>query len=106
MSDPYRVNRSYILHLLMWLGIYLGISIGLSLLIPFPMSFIAFLGGFILIQFVRQYLGSGINRYGGFFGQPSSVLGFKPLKYYCMSCGQQHNQKACPKCGSKMKRVG
>jgi|SRR4030095_4203991 hypothetical protein len=106
MSDPYRVNRSYILHLLKWLGVYLGISIGLSLLIPFPMSFIAFLGVFIVIQFVRRYLGSGINQYGGFFGQPSSVLGFKPLKYYCMSCGQQHNQKACPKCGSKMKRVG
>lgn len=67
MSDPYRVNRSYILHLLMWLGIYLGISIGLSLLMPFPMSFIAFLGVFIVIQFVRRYLRSGINRYGGFF---------------------------------------
>jgi Zn finger protein HypA/HybF involved in hydrogenase expression len=34
------------------------------------------------------------------------VLGFNPLKYYCMSCGQQHSQRACPKCGSKMKRVG
>ncbi|MDP9287467.1 MAG: anaerobic ribonucleoside-triphosphate reductase [Thermoproteota archaeon] len=28
------------------------------------------------------------------------------LKYYCMSCGTQHKQAACPKCGSKMKRVG
>lgn len=28
------------------------------------------------------------------------------LKYYCMSCGTQHRQIACPKCGSKMKRVG
>jgi predicted RNA-binding Zn-ribbon protein involved in translation (DUF1610 family) len=25
------------------------------------------------------------------------------LKYYCMTCGEQHNQLACPKCGSKMK---
>jgi hypothetical protein len=23
-----------------------------------------------------------------------------------MSCGTKHNQSACPKCGSKMKRVG
>jgi Zn finger protein HypA/HybF involved in hydrogenase expression len=23
-----------------------------------------------------------------------------------MSCGTKHNQAACPKCGSKMKRVG
>jgi DNA-directed RNA polymerase subunit RPC12/RpoP len=22
------------------------------------------------------------------------------LKYYCMTCGEQHNQLACPKCGS------
>ena len=28
------------------------------------------------------------------------------LKYYCMSCGMQHKQAACPKCGSKMKRIG
>jgi rubrerythrin len=28
------------------------------------------------------------------------------LKYYCMSCGTQHKQAACPKCNSKMKRVG
>jgi hypothetical protein len=28
------------------------------------------------------------------------------VKYYCMTCGVQHNQLACPKCGSKMKRVG
>jgi hypothetical protein len=23
-----------------------------------------------------------------------------------MGCGTKHNQAACPKCGSKMKRVG
>jgi hypothetical protein len=28
------------------------------------------------------------------------------LKYYCMSCGTQHKQATCPKCGSKMKRIG
>ncbi|MFZ0513890.1 MAG: hypothetical protein WAM14_19950 [Candidatus Nitrosopolaris sp.] len=28
------------------------------------------------------------------------------LKYYCMSSGTQHKQAACPKCGSKMKRIG
>jgi hypothetical protein len=106
MSNPYRDNRSYIFHLLKWLGIYLAISIALSLMIPFPMSFIAFLGVFILIQFVRRYLESGNNQFSGFFTQPSSMFGFKSLKYYCISCGQQHNQRACPKCGSKMKRVG
>jgi rubrerythrin len=45
---------------------------------------------------------------GGIFGSmsPSSIFGDSSLKYYCMSCGIQHKQAACPKCGSKMKRVG
>jgi DNA-directed RNA polymerase subunit RPC12/RpoP len=30
----------------------------------------------------------------------------KSLNYYCMACGTIHNEIACPKCGSKMKRVG
>ena len=44
----------------------------------------------------------------GIFGSmsPSSMFGDNSLKYYCMSCGTQHKQAACPKCGSKMKRVG
>jgi DNA-directed RNA polymerase subunit RPC12/RpoP len=29
-----------------------------------------------------------------------------PLKYYCMICGKEHREIACPYCGSKMKRVG
>jgi rRNA maturation endonuclease Nob1 len=28
------------------------------------------------------------------------------LKYYCMICGTEHKQIECPKCGSKLKRVG
>jgi len=30
---------------------------------------------------------------------PTSTYG--PIKYYCMSCGTQHKQIACHKCGSK-----
>jgi hypothetical protein len=36
----------------------------------------------------------------------SSTFGDTSLKYYCMSCETQHKQASCPKCGSKMKRVG
>jgi hypothetical protein len=28
------------------------------------------------------------------------------LKYYCISCGAQHKQVSCPKCGSKLKKLG
>jgi hypothetical protein len=38
---------------------------------------------------------------------PSSGYGgYSPIKYYCMSCGKEHKEIACPNCGSKMKRVG
>ena len=36
----------------------------------------------------------------------ASMFGYSSLNYYCMSCGTKHNHSACPKCGSKMKRVG
>ncbi len=42
---------------------------------------------------------SGSSMFGG-YGSGST------LSYYCMSCGTKHNQAACPRCGSKMKRVG
>ena len=42
----------------------------------------------------------------GMFGSMSSMFGDNSLKYYCMSCGTKHRETACPKCGSKMKRVG
>jgi rubrerythrin len=43
---------------------------------------------------------------GGMFGSMSSMFGENSLKYYCMSCGTKHREAACPKCGSKMKRIG
>jgi hypothetical protein len=32
--------------------------------------------------------------------------GQSKVKYYCMKCGNEHREIACPKYGSKMKRVG
>jgi hypothetical protein len=36
----------------------------------------------------------------------SMYSGYTTIKYYCMSCGKEHKEIACPNCGSKMKRVG
>jgi rubrerythrin len=55
-----------------------------------------------------------MKRYGGMgrikdmFGSLSSPMSGnnQGLKYYCMSCGKEHREIACPNCGSKMKRVG
>lgn len=112
MSSPFKDNRSYILYMLKWLGIYLGISLALSFLLRFPYSFIAFIGVFFAIQFARAYLRnkrSGGTQLRGFFNpysSSSSMFGLKPITYYCMNCGEPHNKRECPKCGSKMKKVG
>jgi hypothetical protein len=29
-----------------------------------------------------------------------------PLRFYCMNCGREHKERACPRCGSKAVRVG
>ncbi len=47
--------------------------------------------------------GRGIGL-GGIFG--SSMYEGNSINYYCMSCGTKHKEAACPKCGSKMKRIG
>jgi hypothetical protein len=97
----------------MWLGMSLGISIALSLLLPFPISLVTTIGVFILISFymrkrMMQRTGMGGGRVGmfGSMSSSSSMYEDNSLKYYCLSCGTQHKQVECPKCGSKMKKVG
>ena len=48
----------------------------------------------------------GGGRGVGMFGSMSSMFEDNSLNYYCMTCGTKHREAACPKCGSKMKRVG
>jgi hypothetical protein len=95
----------------MGLGISFSISITISMLVPFPVSLVTIIGVFILLNlYMRKRMMKRMGMRGGvgMFGSmsPSSVFGDSSLKYYCMSCGTQHKQAACPRCGSKMKRVG
>jgi hypothetical protein len=98
-------SRDFLSQQLMWIGISLVISLAISFIVPFPYSLPIIIGVFIILSFyVRQRamkrMGmSGTSMFGG-------VNSGSSLNYYCMSCGTKHNQVACPKCGSKMKRVG
>lgn len=47
-----------------------------------------------------------MNAIGASMSSMLSTSNGSLLKYYCMVCGTQHKEAACPKCGSKMKRVG
>jgi predicted permease len=115
-------NKQFLINQIMWLGMSLGIGIAISLLLPFPISLVTIIGVFILINFymrkrMMQRTGMGGGRVGMFGSMSSSspsspspptssMFGDNSLKYYCMSCGTQHKQVECPKCGSKMKKVG
>jgi hypothetical protein len=95
---------------MIWIGISIGISLAISMLVPFPISLVTIIGVFILLNFYmrkRMMSRMGVGGGGvGMFGSMSSMFGDSSLKYYCMSCWTKHREAACPKCGSKMKRVG
>jgi hypothetical protein len=106
-------TKRFIIDRLKWLGLYLGIGLILVFLLPSPYDLISVLGLFILVNFFRMR--SVMKRYGGMggirdlFGSLSSSMSgnnqYRPLKYYCMGCGKEHKEIACPICGSKMKRI-
>jgi hypothetical protein len=96
-----------------WLGIYIGVALVIIYLLPFPIDMILLFGVIFLIiclrrrMFIQRYSGKGrIRDLFGLFSSSTSENQRRQLKYYCMSCGKEHNEIACPNCGSKMKRVG
>jgi hypothetical protein len=105
-------NKRYLSYQIKWFGIYIGVGLFLSILLPFPISFFVYLAVFLIINFVRTRL--RLKKMGismkSLFKQSSSILDSSRnttiVRYYCMSCGKEHRGIACPKCGSKMKRIG
>jgi hypothetical protein len=95
-------NKQFLMQQLLWIGISLGISIAISLFVPFPFSLPLIIGLFILLSFYMRKRAMRKMGMGGatMFGSNNSI------NYYCMGCGTKHNDAACPRCGSKMKRVG
>jgi hypothetical protein len=89
-------------------------------LFEFPIDLIVLIIAFIAINIYKtrvmmKKLGilndSDVKDIRGFirslFKSPSSSLvGNTLVRYYCMYCGNEHREIECPKCGSKMKRVG
>jgi hypothetical protein len=103
-------EMSILISQLVWLGIWLAISLGISMILPFPISLVVIMGFFILFNMYRRKtimkrMGVGADIGTGIF-HSGNVTGGTSLKYYCMSCGTEHREAACLKCGSKMKRVG
>jgi hypothetical protein len=110
MSNPYGNNRSHIGSMFRWLGIYMGVGLAISFVLPFPISlltmFVSIIGiDYLRARYIMKKMGiTNIRQMFGSFSAPQTRD--EALKYYCMSCGTEHRETSCPKCGSKMTRVG
>ena len=106
---------------LIWMLVYIGIGLVISFIIPFPISLGVLFLVLILLNIYRTNLALRKQDLGGIKGLYKSMsssfanrssglgaggFGYNPIKFYCMNCGYEHRNDACPKCGSKAVKVG
>ena len=121
------VNMSPII----WFAIYIGIGLAITFIVPFPLSFIVYIGIYLFLQMYRlksiqnkNYHSYGLNKANKgtnnkgsnkFFKSISNSLfgdnkfsqyNSEPLQFICMNCGKEHSKRSCPICGSKTVRLG
>ena len=110
MSHPYENNKSYMGKYAYVDGSILRVKPSNIFCYPISWSLLAIFTAIIGIDYLRaRYIMKkmGVNNIRQMFGALSGPqFGYQSLKYYCMSCGTEHRETSCPKCGSKMKRVG
>ena len=112
-------NVRFLGSLLTCMGISLAISLAISFILPFPLSLAVVIGIFLpldfyLIRKATRRMRNGYNENSTFdsfsslfsSGDGGRMASNGSLKYYCISCGAQHKQVSCLKCGSKMKKLG
>jgi hypothetical protein len=107
MSFPYNNDKRFLIYQLKWMSVYIAMGAAIALVLPFPVSLFVALGAFVLLNFIRTR--RMLKRAGLFRSFSSASMNggqYTPIKYYCMSCGKEHREIACPNCGSKMKRIG
>ena len=118
MSNNNKNNHQIHNNYLIWLFIYMGIGFVISFILPFPLSLAASLLVFLLVNAVRADIALRRHGIGGIKGlyksltsfgksnDSNSGFGYTQTKFYCMSCGYEHREYECPKCGSKAVKVG
>jgi predicted RNA-binding Zn-ribbon protein involved in translation (DUF1610 family) len=117
-------RKQPVLNQLKWTAIYSAAAAGIIILLSFPADLALALVAFLVLGWYRRNL---LLRKLGMKNLRSTVTGFEfkkikelyksnisdsidhdqsQVRYYCMKCGNEHREIACPKCGSKMKRAG
>jgi hypothetical protein len=101
------MDNQFLKNNILMIAISLAISITISFFLPFYLSLPIIIVIFILINFyMRNRMMKKMGGGSGMFGSFSSAFSGSSVNYYCMNCGTKHKEASCPKCGSKMKRVG
>lgn len=88
-----------------------------SLVLPFPISLIVSIIVILCLSVIRADIAmkkAGIGGIKGWYryvrssesGRRDTSYLLDPIKFSCMNCGKEHNNTACPKCGSKAVRAG
>ncbi|HLN33710.1 MAG TPA: hypothetical protein VK250_00350 [Nitrososphaeraceae archaeon] len=94
-------NKSFLYQQLKWIAIYFVISFIISIIVPFPYSLIVIVSIVLILSiYIRR------REMARFKVDNFSMFDSNKVNYYCMMCDTKHNNLMCPKCGSKMKRIG
>jgi hypothetical protein len=121
MSKPNSNDKLVSNNGLSWLLVSLAAVVILTLALPFPVSFVASLLAIIALNLIRANMAlkkagmGGIKSWYKSYSSLPSDRGwdknaddhlYKPVRFSCMSCGNEHNNVECPICGSKAVRAG
>jgi hypothetical protein len=102
-----------------WFFISMATVVMLHFVLPFPISFIVSLIVIFCLSIYRDDIALRKAGMGGINGWYKSLFSsgfgrrwhigingfaYKPVRFSCMNCGNEHNNIACPKCGSKSVR--
>jgi hypothetical protein len=94
-------NKNFLYQQLKWIAIYFVISFIISIIVPFPYSLIVIVSIVLILSiYIRR------REMTRFKVDNFSMFDSNKVNYYCMMCDTKHNNLMCPKCGSKMKRIG
>jgi hypothetical protein len=105
---------------LIWLYTSIALVFLLLFVLPFPISFIVSsivvlsLGIYRVDMLLRKagkggirdwYKSLSFSGFGRNWGTGINRCAYKPLRFCCMNCDNEHNKIVCPKCGSKAVRA-
>lgn len=76
-----------------WLAIYLGFSLNL-------------IKAEILLRKARVGGIRGLYKSTSSLRREFTDMRYHQTRFYCMNSGKEHRKASCPRCGSKIKRVG